>query len=176
MSNQLLPEDEVVLDYLVRLLGESGSAVEEELPPGCPPWAKQAFQVQPFRIGKLCFAVPARQLQGAWALEGKIIPRSEQPEWASGQVKVAERWVWVVELAGLLLSGTTVAEPASWILLPRTRELGLLCCGVEKLCLWQPHEVRWRSERIRRPWLLGMHCGFPFPLIDVECLIADLKP
>lgn len=157
--------------------GAGGSSTHPiELPDGCPAWIEGMFQVQVFRLGKLRFAAPMEQLVGAFALEGEIVVRPGQPGWASGQVGVAGREVWAVRLAELILPGKAIVEPHEWLLLPRSEGVALLCQGVDGIEQWRPEEVRWRSERISRPWLFGMHGDPPCPLIDVERLVQDLEP
>ncbi len=171
MSGHPSTEDQVLSSYFERLLVGGADLVSASVatPQG-------EFQVQGFRLGKLGFAVPVAQLSGVFALEAEIASWPGQPTWALGQVSVAGRKVWAVNPAGLILPGLSISGPYPWALLPRGGELALLCHEVEEPCRWRPEEVRWRTERISRPWLLGMQGDPPCPLIDVERLVQDLKP
>lgn len=168
MNGHPSTEDQVCLSYFERLL-------TVELPDGCPAWLEGRFQVLVFRLGKLRFAASMGQLAGVFAVEGAIASRPGQPKWALGQVSVAGRKLWAASPARLILPGLDMSAPYPWALLPRDDELALLCHEVEEPCWWRPEAVRWRKARIRRPWLLGMQEDPPCPLIDVKCLVQDLK-
>ncbi len=166
---------EALLTYFEELLREPkadkepkspAESAEEEAP------RAQEIEVRLFRLGNLRFAVLGEQLFGVFALESAILPQPGQPTWAEGQVSLAGRKLWAV-VPRLLLPGKLV-DPPAWALLPRAGELALLCHGVEAPCRWRPEQIRWRSERISRPWLLGMQGELPCPLIDVERLVEEL--
>jgi hypothetical protein len=167
MNGELLTYFEELLRELKAETDLKTELAEEEAPPA------QEIEVRLFRLGKLRFAVLGEQLSAAFALEGAILPQPGQPAWAEGQVSLAGRKLWAV-IPRQLLPAKRVDDPPSWALVPRAGELALLCHGVEAPCRWRPEQIRWRSERVSRPWLLGMQGELPCPLIDVECLVKEL--
>jgi purine-binding chemotaxis protein CheW len=162
--------EEALIEYFDSLL----RAPQTESAAKQPELAKE-LTVRPFCLGKLRFAVPAEQLAQVCAVEGEITPCPGQPRWALGRVRLAGRELWAASLAKLLLPAAD-SSPCRWALVPRRIELALLCREVEAACRWQREQIRWRSERVSRPWLLGMLADPPCPLIDLERLVEDLKP
>lgn len=184
MNGDSLPEDPVLVSYFEHLLHpEEFTApdlnIRPQVPEG-PVWTREKFQVRRVWLGKLGFAVLEEHLVGTFALEGEIARRPDQPRWAVGQVHAQGRQLWAVSLAELVLPrsistpGNTSTDPA-WGVLPRKSELILLCHQVEAPGWWTSDNVRWRKERSSRPWLLGMQGDPPCPLIDLDCLVQDLR-
>ncbi|MFN3919285.1 MAG: hypothetical protein ACK4JF_03220 [Methylohalobius sp.] len=157
----LIPPDSTEADSEVRMTAERRSG--------------ERFQVQPFRVGKLRFAALMEQLSGVLALESEVIWLPGQPGWASGRVSVAGRELWAASPIGVIAPGLRMSGPFPWVLLPRSGELALLCHEVEEPCWWRAEKVRWRTERVSRPWLIGMQADPPCPLIDVEQLVQEIK-
>ncbi|GAB6068076.1 hypothetical protein JCM13664_13950 [Methylothermus subterraneus] len=167
-------EEDPLADYLKCLLRDQPSPSAAPVPEKEPDWTEREFEVQPFFLGKLRLAAPGSQLLGTFALEDEIVSKPGQPSWALGRIKVAGGEFWAATPARLVLPDSGLG-PYRWALLPRRSELALLCHGVEARACWQPQQVRWRTERLSRPWLLGMCLEPPCPLIDLERLVEELQ-
>lgn len=169
-------EDQALIGYFEQLLSPPDSAAaDSEVEMTAARRSGERFQVQPFRLGKLRFAVLMDQLSGVFALESNVAPQPGQPSWASGWVSVAGRGLWAASPIGVIVPNLRMSGPYLWALVPRSGELALLCHGVEEPCWWRAENMRWRTERVSRPWLIGMQADPPCPLIDVECLVQSLK-
>lgn len=149
--------------------------VSPALPEGCPDWIREEFSVQLFRLGNLRFAVPRQQLRDAIEWEGEIETQTEGPDWSMGRVSVGEREMWAVDPAEWILPGKSIGGPYGGLLFPSVGDMALVCRKVEALSVWLPAGVRWRADRNRRPWLLGMAVEAPCPLIDLTELVQDLQ-
>lgn len=169
-------EDQALMGYFEQLLSHPDSAeADSEVEMTAERRSGERFQVQPFRVGKLRFAALMEQLCGVFALESGVAPQPGQPSWASGWVSVAGRGLWAASPIGVIVPDLRISGPYLWALLPRSGELALLCHAVEEPCWWRAENMRWRTERVSRPWLIGMQADPPCPLIDVEYLIQSLK-
>lgn len=139
---------------------------------GRPPWAQQGFDCLLFKVAGLTLAVPLAELGGVLALEAELTPLFGQPDWflgllpskTVGTVKVIDTARWVMPEKYTEQS----AENLRYVIRIEGSDWGMACHDVADAISLQPDQVRWRSDRGRRPWLAGT-------VVEHMCAIMDVK-
>ncbi|BCX89217.1 purine-binding chemotaxis protein CheW [Methylomarinovum tepidoasis] len=143
------------------------------LPPGCPEWLGMRFPILRFRLGNLRFAAPVAHLRGAWELDADALQPLSGPGLLGEVEQLGEDWI-VLDTASLIVSGGRLEVDYRWALPTALGTFALACEAVEQEIECSADQVRWRENRSRRPWLLGMVGGTEkCPLLDIETLVAD---
>lgn len=161
------------------------AVVQEALPSddgwknGRPSWAQQRFECLLFKVSGLMLAVPLVELGGVLKLQEELTPLFGQPDWfmgllpskTEGTVKVIDTARWVMperyeEKARDTLQYVVMMESSEW---------GLACHEVADAITLEPHQVNWRTDRGRRPWLAGTVIEHMCAIMDVAALVKLLK-
>ncbi len=171
MADELPPEElleprRALQEYLTVLLREEpvdspsdASGNEPDSSRRVAAWSHPEFEVQLFKVGGLQLAVPVDKLHNVLPWDTGIQSQPEQPEWCHGLMRYQGRAVWVIDTAVLVLPPERLeliphCRPA-YILIVGDGCWGLACHDVEEVVSLAQDEVKWRSERGRRPWLAG---------------------
>ncbi|MDZ7804188.1 chemotaxis protein CheW [Thiohalophilus sp.] len=157
-----------------------------EVPPAAgedlPPWA-DLFQAMLFRVAGLTLAVPLEELGGV--LEFDPDQLTEMPGHADfylGLVTHLGKSVPVVDTARLVFPPEKLQQLAGDDPLKRVRRVvlidegrwGLACDEVDEVITLRKDEVRWRSDRTRRRWLLGTVIQHMCALVDTGAFATKL--
>lgn len=143
-----------------------------------PDWAVEPFPCLLLKVQGLSLALPLVKLH-------RILPWSEPTPipgyaaWLLGLLPLdgQDRALRVVDTSGLVMPERAIAPsdriPPRHIVMVGEGEWGLTCEDVSSVITIAPHQVRWRSERTKRPWLAGTVVEHLCALLDAEKL-ADL--
>ncbi|WP_133011739.1 chemotaxis protein CheW [Marinomonas flavescens] len=136
------------------------------------PWASGRFECLLFYVGGLKMAVPLIELGGIFQSGGeKLTSIFGQPDWFMGVANVGEfnlrcvdtaRWVMPNHYKGEL------KENFKFVIQLDRSDWALACEEVAEAISLEPSQVKWRSDRSKRPWLAGT-------VIDHMCAILDVQ-
>jgi len=145
---------------------------------GRPSWAQQRFECLLFKVSGLMLAVPLVELGGVLKLDQELTPLFGQPDWflgllpskTEGTVKVIDTARWVMP------ERYNEAERSSlkYVVMMESSEWGMACHEVADAITLEPHQVNWRSDRGRRPWLAGTVIEHMCAIMDVAALVRLL--
>ncbi|TPG78718.1 CheW domain-containing protein [Pseudomonas mandelii] len=158
--------------------------VEVHLPPsntpppvetdGRPSWAAEPFECLLFDVAGLTLAVPLVCLGSIYSLAGhELTPLFGQPEWflgilpsQAGNLKVLDtaRWVMPDRYRDDFRQGL------QYVISVQGYEWGLAVHQVSRSLRLDPNEIKWRSHRGQRPWLVGTVIEHMCALLDVSAL------
>ncbi|MDR9436644.1 MAG: chemotaxis protein CheW [Thiohalophilus sp.] len=147
-----------------------------------PPWA-DLFQAMLFRVAGLTLAVPLEELGGVIEFDPDQL--TEMPGHADfylGLVTHLGKSVPVVDTARLVfppeklqqLAGDDPLKRARRVVLIDEGRWGLACDEVDEVITLRRDEVRWRSDRTRRRWLLGTVIQHMCALVDTGAFATKL--
>ena len=141
---------------------------------GRPTWAAEPFECLLFDVAGLTLAVPLVCLGSIYSLEGQeLTPLFGQPEWflgiltcQAGNLKVLDtaRWVMPDRYRDDLRQGL------QYVISVQGYEWGLAVHQVSRSIRLDPSEIKWRSQRVQRPWLAGTVIEHMCALLDVSAL------
>ncbi|MEQ5834375.1 chemotaxis protein CheW [Marinobacter sp. NFXS9] len=147
-------------------------------PQGRPAWADQAFECLIFRVAGLQLAVPLVLLGAIHRMDTDLHPIPGRPRWFMGMMPSGGHNLRVVDTAEWVMSGR-VPEGArdgyQFVIRLDDSEWGLACDEVAQSFTLRPDDVRWRSERSRRPWLAGTVVDHMCALLDVGAMTQLLS-
>ncbi|MGO3450417.1 MAG: chemotaxis protein CheW [Marinomonas sp.] len=136
------------------------------------PWATGRFECLLFYVGGLKMAVPLIELGGIFQSDkGRLTSIFGQPDWFMGVANVGEfnlrcvdtaRWVMPNHYLGEL------KENFKFVIQLDRSDWSLGCERVADAISLDPSQVKWRSDRSKRPWLAGT-------VIDHMCAILDVQ-
>lgn len=172
------PEPEPELPVL--LPAESVAAeVEARLPPasqwcdnGRPAWAQERFECLIFNVAGLKLAVPLITLGAIHRIDRKFNALPHQCDWfigilqtpAAGNIKVLDTALCVMPER----HDPASRESLAYVITIHGYAWGLACHEVEKSITLEPHQVKWRTQRGKRPWLAGTVIDHMCALIDTD--------
>jgi purine-binding chemotaxis protein CheW len=146
---------------------------------GRPAWAQQRFECLLFKVAGLTLAVPLVELGGVLEIEEELRPLFGQPDWflgllpskTAGTVKAIDTARWVMPEK----YPEDACKLFKYLILVGSSEWGLACHSVEEAITLEPHQVRWRNDRSRRPWLAGTVVEHMCAILDVSALLELLE-
>lgn len=162
------------------------TAVEERLevaevqevitaPSVIPEWAEERFQCLMFMVGGLSLAVPLVKLNGVISWTDKIVETPNKTDWYLGVLMNHGNKVEIIDTAVMVLPEQhrqeMAAEPAdrlSHILLVDDQRWGLACDSIGEVVWLKQDDVKWRSNKTKRPWLLGTAIKQMCAVLDTE--------
>ncbi|WP_210395714.1 chemotaxis protein CheW [Motiliproteus sediminis] len=145
---------------------------------GRPPWAQQRFECLLFKVSGLLLAVPLVELGGVLVMDEELTPLFGQPDWfmgllpskTEGTVKVIDTARWVMPER----YSDESREGLKYVVMMENSEWGLACHEVADAVTLEPHQVNWRSDRGRRPWLAGTVIEHMCAIMDVAAFVKLL--
>ncbi|TPE54723.1 chemotaxis protein CheW [Maribrevibacterium harenarium] len=136
------------------------------------PWAQSRFECLLFYVGGLKMAVPLVELGGIYqANKDNVTNIFGQPSWYMGVANVGEFNIRTVDTARWVMPDHYVGELKDnfkFVIQLDRSDWGLACEKVAEAISLEPSQVKWRSDRSRRPWLAGT-------VIDHMCAILDVQ-
>lgn len=163
---------------LLTLETESAAAAEL-LPPvqewhdnGRPAWAQHRFECLIFSVGGLKLAVPLMTLGAIHRIDRKFNALPHQSSWflgilqtpAAGNIKVLDTALCVMPER----YDPATRESLGYVITIHGYNWGLACHQVEKSITLEPDQVKWRTQRGKRPWLAGTVIDHMCALIDTD--------
>ncbi|MCY7294410.1 chemotaxis protein CheW [Alteromonas sp. a30] len=136
------------------------------------------FQALFFEVAGLTLAVPLTHLGGIHNLE-KPNPLFGKPDWFLGVMLYREEKLSVVDTAQWVMPekcNETLADSLhyQYLIMLGESAWGLTCERLINTVTLKPEDVRWRTERSKRPWLAGMVKEKMCALLDISQLIDML--
>ncbi|MEH6625215.1 MAG: chemotaxis protein CheW [Motiliproteus sp.] len=146
---------------------------------GRPAWAQEKFECLLFSVSGLTLAVPLKELGGVLTMDADLNPLFGQPDWflgllpskTAGTVKTIDTARWVMPEKYTELS----RDGLKYVILMEGTGWGMACHEVAEAISLEPHQVKWRSERSRRPWLAGTVVEHMCAIMDVSALVELLS-
>lgn len=139
-----------------------------------PDWAEEPFECLLFDVAGLTLAVPLVCLGSIYPLvDQELTPLFGQPEWflgilpsQAGNLKVLDtaRWVMPDRYRDDFRRGL------QYVISVQGYEWGLAVHQVSRSIRLDPSEIKWRSQRVQRPWLAGTVIEHMCALLDVSAL------
>ncbi|BES71947.1 chemotaxis protein CheW [Marinobacter nanhaiticus D15-8W] len=145
---------------------------------GLPDWAGHAFECLIFKVAGLQLAVPLVLLGAIHRVESELHEIPGRPPWFMGMLSSSERNLRVVDTAEWVMAGRVpqgAREGYKFVIRLDQSDWGLACDEVAQSFTLSPDDVRWRSERSRRPWLAGTVVGHMCALLDVSAMTRLLS-
>jgi len=140
------------------------------------------FQVMLFKVAGLTLAVPLDGLNGVVEWKDDLAEMPGHADFYLGILQHLGQRIPVVEMASLVfpaekLKSLNVPAPRdriTRIVLIDEGRWGLAVDSVEEVITLQQDQVRWRSERTQRKWLLGTVIDHMCALIDPQAFAEKL--
>ncbi len=142
-----------------------------------PQWAQSRFECLLFSVAGLTLAVPLVSLGAIYKLDKELTPLVGRASWFMGLYRVGERNVQVVDTAQWVMPDRwvpSVREGYRFVIRLGDANWGIATDNVQQAINLYPDEVRWRTERSKRPWLAGTVIEHMCALLDVDQLAMML--
>jgi purine-binding chemotaxis protein CheW len=152
-------------------------AIEQAaLPSTRPEWSEAPFECLIFTVAGLQLAVPLIHLGAIHRIEEDIRPIPGSPRWYMGIRAGQQKNLRIVDTAEWIMAGRVpdnARDNYRLVIRLDSSDWGLACDDVAQSFTLDPDEVRWRTERSKRPWLAGTVISHMCALLDVRTM-ADL--
>ena len=154
----------------------------EWLANGRPYWAQERFDVLLFKVGGLSLAVPLVELGTIYPMDEPVTPIFGQVDWFMGLMKVKGRNLATVDTAQIVMPEryqAAMADGYHLVISINQYDWGLAVDSVAHAITLNPADVRWRTERSKRPWLAGTVVDHMCALLDIGQLarmFSEYKP
>ncbi len=146
-----------------------------------PAWAQQEFQILSFRVEDMVLAVPLTSLLRTIKYDRKDTLVPGQPDWFIGLLDEHDSRIGVLDTGHLIFGKTRERQrdraehPFAQILITEDARWGLACDEVMDIKKIKPEQIRWRTLRDKRPWLVGTVIDELIAVIDINELIPCSK-
>lgn len=137
---------------------------------GRPQWAQGRFECLIFKVAGLKLAVPLVALGAIHRMDQELTPLVGRPDWFLGLLPVGDKNIRVVDSALWIMPeryNETVKDGYRFVIRLDSSDWGMACDSVAQSFTISPDEVRWRTDRGKRPWLAGT-------VIDHMCALMDV--
>lgn len=136
---------------------------------GRPDWAQDRFECLIFCVGGLKLAVPLVTLGAIHQIDRKFNLLPGQDDWFIGILRTSTGNLKVIDTALCVMPERYKPEHREglqFVISLHGYEWGLSCHEVSNSITLEPEEVRWRTQRGKRPWLAGT-------VVDHMCALID---
>lgn len=140
---------------------------------GRPPWAQRQFDVLLFKVSGLMLAVPLVALGQIQPLTDQLTPIFGQADWFMGLLPTPAGKVRTVNTAKFVMPeryDERFLETAHYVISINGLPWGLAVDSVNQPIMLHPDDVKWRSERSKRPWLAGTVKEYMCALLDIPMM------
>ncbi len=141
------------------------------LPNGRPQWAQQPFECLIFKAGGLQLAAPLVELGSIYPMaRDSLTEIFGQTHWFMGLLPVKEYNIRTMDTALVVMPeryNASMRESYGYVVSLFGSDWGLAVDAVIGTVILDPERIRWRGERIKRPWLAGT-------LVDQMCALFDI--
>lgn len=163
-------------------LDEASTAEQELAPPttewlanGRPSWAQERFECLLFSVGGLTLAVPLVELGTIIPIDDGLTTIFGQADWFMGLLQTNTVNLRTVNTAKVVMPERytdDMKDTFSYVISINGVDWGLAVDTVSNAIALDPEDVRWRSQRGKRPWLAGTVVEHMCALLDVSQLAA----
>jgi purine-binding chemotaxis protein CheW len=143
------------------------------MPNGRPVWAQERFEVLLFSVSGLTLAVPLIALGQIQPLTEDLTPLFGQADWFMGLQPTPVGKIRTVNTAKFVMPeryDDAFLQSAKYVVSIDGLPWGLAVDSVNQPISLQPEDVKWRSERSKRPWLAGTVKEHMCALIDIPTM------
>lgn len=140
---------------------------------GLPQWAQKDFDVLLFQVSGLTLAVPLISLGQIQLLTDDLTPLFGQADWFMGLLPTATGKIRTVNTAKFVMPeryDEAFLKSAKYVISINGVPWGLAVDTVNQPITLSPADVKWRSERSKRPWLAGTVKEHMCALLDVPMI------
>ncbi len=140
---------------------------------GRPQWAQERFEVLLFEVAGLTLAVPLISLGQIQPLTDELTPLFGQADWFMGLLPTSGGKIRTINTAKFVMPERyqdSFLEAARYVVSINGLPWGLAVDAVNQPITLQPDDVKWRSERGKRPWLAGTVKEHMCALLDVATM------
>lgn len=165
--------ESTVSEMPVQKITESASPQISISKNGQPDWAKGRFECLLFSVAGLKLAVPLVSLGAIYKIDKVMTPLFGRPTWFIGLYTQRDKHVQVIDTAQWVMperSSAAVRSAYKFIIRLGGSDWGVACDAVHKSIKLHPDQVKWRTERTKRAWLLGTVIDQMCALIDADAL------
>lgn len=142
----------------------------EWLENGRPQWAQSRFDVLLFTVAGLTLAVPLIALGQIQPLTDELTPLFGQADWFMGLQPTPAGKIRTVNTAKFVMPeryDDRFLQTARYVMSINGVPWGLAVDSVNQPITLDPEEVKWRSDRSKRPWLAGTVKEHMCALLDI---------
>lgn len=142
----------------------------EWLENGLPQWAQSRFDVLLFQVSGLTLAVPLIALGQIQPLTEELTPLFGQADWFMGLQPTPAGKIRTVNTAKFVMPeryDEAFLATAKYVVSINGVPWGLAVDTVNQPITLQPEDVKWRSDRSKRPWLAGTVKDHMCALLDI---------
>lgn len=142
----------------------------EWLENGRPQWAQSRFDVLLFTVSGLTLAVPLISLGQIQPLTDELTPLFGQADWFMGLQPTRAGKIRTVNTAKFVMPeryDESFLKTAKYVVSINGVPWGLAVDGVNQPIRLHPDDVKWRSDRSKRPWLAGTVKEHMCALLDI---------
>lgn len=143
----------------------------EWLANGRPEWAQGRFECLMFTVGGLSLAVPLIELGNISPLTDELTPLFGQIDWFMGLLPTRTGKLRTVDTAKIVMPERyreDCREKYRFVISIAGMDWGLAVDDVSTAISLSPDDVKWRSQRSKRPWLAGT-------LVAQMCAVLDIQ-
>lgn len=140
---------------------------------GRPQWAQKNFDVLLFQVSGLTLAVPLIALGQIQPLTDELTPLFGQADWFMGLLPTPSGKIRTVNTAKFVMPeryDESFLKTAKYVISIDGVPWGLAVDSVNQPITLQPTDVKWRSERAKRPWLAGTVKDHMCALLDIPTI------
>lgn len=140
---------------------------------GRPHWAQDRFECLLFVVAGLTLAVPLVSLGAIYRLDDELTPLVGRASWFMGLYRHGERSVQVVDTAQWVMPDRWTPEAREnyhFVIRLGDDNWGMATDAVQQSINLSPEQVKWRTERSKRPWLAGTVVDHMCALLDADKL------
>jgi len=142
----------------------------EWMPNGLPQWAQSRFDVLLFKVSGLTLAVPLISLGQIQPLTDDLTPLFGQADWFMGLQPTPQGKIRTVNTAKFVMPeryDENFVKNAKYVVSINGVPWGLAVDSVNQPISLMPDEVKWRTDRSKRPWLAGTVKEHMCALLDI---------
>ena len=145
----------------------------EWMPNGLPQWAQSRFDVLLFKVSGLTLAVPLISLGQIQPITDELTPLFGQADWFMGIQPTPQGKIRTVNTAKFVMPeryDESFIKNAKYVVSINGVPWGLAVDSVNQPIRLQPGDVKWRSDRSKRPWLAGTVKEHMCALLDIPMI------
>lgn len=145
----------------------------EWMPNGLPQWAQSRFDVLLFKVSGLTLAVPLISLGQIQPITDELTPLFGQADWFMGLQPTPQGKIRTVNTAKFVMPeryDESFVKSAKYVVSINGVPWGLAVDSVNQPISLMPDEVKWRSDRSKRPWLAGTVKEHMCALLDIPMI------
>ncbi len=145
----------------------------EWMPNGLPQWAQSRFDVLLFKVAGLTLAVPLISLGQIQPITDELAPLFGQADWFMGFQPTPQGKIRTVNTAKFVMPeryDESFVKNAKYVVSINGVPWGLAVDSVNQPISLMPDEVKWRSDRSKRPWLAGTVKEHMCALLDIPMI------